>query len=312
MMFLLACATDHALDASRTGDTATIPPMHPGVLTDASNYAYTLDITIREILFTPSEDGRLDWAALTRDLQGFPVDPTTDVSVLDLVWFRDLTHVEVQESIVTGSLVQASVGLLGRGQPAPGETTMPFNALDVYGTPFLPTQYFPEPGGSWLLRITTQTNDSAMLAFLVPTVGDRNVYVHNDSATLDFDADLRQLAPVRLGGATKVTWDELTRDGRGAPIDPLLLQELSLARYDGRTVEELEARFFELEALADATYTLNVYGDRAADLADAVDASGAAFPGFADHAGSTWVLALRCLLCSTPAPSFLTLIDPRE
>ncbi len=310
MMFLLACGTvDTDLDVK--DDTAVEAPPGAAALTDATNYDYSLDIMIQEIMFTPSAEGVIDWTALTRDLQGFPVDPAVDVTVLDLVWFRDLTHAQVEEAIVTGSLVQASVGLLGRGQPAPGTTTMPFGALDVYGTPFLPTQYFPEPGGSWLLRVTTATNESAMLAFLVPTEGERTVYVHNESARLDFAADLRSLAPVRLDGITKVGWKSLTQDGRGAPIDPLLLQELSLARYDNRTPEELEVRFFELESLADATYTLNVYGDDVADLADTVDSSGAAFPGFGDTE-STWILALRCILCSTPAPSYLTLIDPGE
>ncbi|MDP2305859.1 MAG: hypothetical protein Q8P18_07505 [Pseudomonadota bacterium] len=301
----VACTGEPVLDSDKGGETAA--PTE-AALTDASNYRYTLDVVIHELVFTPSETGRIDWTALTRDLQGFPIDPTTDVSVLDLVWFRDLNHEQVQEAVVTGSLVQASVGLLGRGLPSPGDTSIPFTSLDVYGTPFMPNQYFPELGGSWLLRVTTPTNDSAMLAFLVPTEGGPDVYVNNDSAILDFAADLRALTPVALGGITEVSWEGLTLDGRGTRIDPLLLQELSLARYDGLTAEDLEARFFELESLAAATYTLNVYGETSADLADTVDSAGAPFPGFGDST-STWVLALRCLLCTTPAPSYLTLID---
>lgn len=84
-----------------------------------------------------------------------------------------------------------------------------------------------------------------------------------------------------------------------------------MTRYDAQTPAQLEDRFFELQSLADASYTLNVYGEEDADLADAVDASGAPFPGFGDTE-STWVLALRCLLCTTLAPSYLGVVEPDQ
>lgn len=66
-MLLLACTGAPGVDTALDED-AGVP-----ALTDASNYSYSLAIDIRAIVFTPSEDGMLDWGNLTRDLQGFPV-----------------------------------------------------------------------------------------------------------------------------------------------------------------------------------------------------------------------------------------------
>lgn len=302
MMLLLACvATDGPTDSA--DDTAPVAPI---ALTDESNYAYTLDIAIRGAPFIPTNEGLIDWSTLDRDLQGFTVDPTADITEITIVWLRDLTSADVEAAIVSGTLVQSSVGLVARGEPEAGATSLRFDAFDVYGTAFDPEQYFLEPGGTWLLRVATTTNASAMLLFLLPGEGAQDVYVGNDSAVLDFTADLATLAPITPGAATDVSWGSLTTDGRGAPIDPLLLQELWIARYD-LPPADLAARFFELESLAAETWSLNVYGEDHAALTDALDADGAAFPGFGDSAG-TWLLSLRCVLCATPAPSFLTVV----
>jgi hypothetical protein len=303
MLLLLACASGSPFDSASPASD----PVPDGVvaMTDTNNYSYTLAMDIGATELTAADNDTLEWGALTTDMQGFAVDPAADVDVIDLVWFRDLTQAEVTDAIVTGSLVQSSVGLLARGYPEPGETDSLLSRFDVYGTPFLPSQYLTEPGGTWLLRVHTRTNPSAMLHFLVPGIGGRTVHIDDTSAALDFTADLSTLTPVTLGDEPRVSWDALTRDGRGAPIDPLELQELTIGRYDVG-VAELEGRFFELESLAAERWTVNVYGEESVDLRDAVSDAGAAFTGVDDV--STWVLALRCIVCTTPSPGYLTLL----
>lgn len=302
---VLACAG--APDDSAVPDPGDTAPAGPVALTDASNYAYTAALSIGTSPILAAADATLDWSGLTTDLRGFPMNPATDVVGVDVVWLRDLSEDEAEAALVAGEITQASVGLFATVQPFPGSTGVDLGELDLYGSPFDPARYMTVEGGSWIARIATMQNSDAMVRFLDPPSGDATVALDDTSATLDFEADLGTLAPVALDG-TVVDWSGLTRDSRGAAIDPLDLQELWIARYDAFDVATLQERFFQLETLANATYTVNVYGESSVDLTTARDASGAAFSGV--DADATWLLALRCLVCTQPAPVYLTVLTP--
>ncbi len=306
ILLLLACAGGP--DTAAPGDDSAAPADGPVSLTDASNYTYTIALDIGETEVAPTDELVVDWNAWSVDLRGFPVDPARDVRGIDLVWLRDLTPAEVETALVEGAITQSSVGLYATALPDPGATSWPLNRFDLYGTDFRPAEYMTQEGGSWLVRFSTETNAEAMVHFLVPGAGEPIAWIDNDSADLDFVPDLASLAPVTPGADLEVEWTGLTRDGRGGALDPLSIQELWIARYDGLDVATLQSRFFELETLAAATWTLNVYGEDGATLTDAVDATGGAFPGLSPDA--TWILALRCTICAAPAPVYLTVLAP--
>lgn len=304
LLLALACAGDGPDDSVPADDTA---PAGPVALTDASNYSYTSALDIGSVPIGVGAESAVDWSGLTVDMRGFPVDPSADVNNVGLVWFRNRTETEIAEALVSGEITQASVGLFATLPTGAGETSLLLSSLDLYGVPFDPEAYMVVEGGSWLLRISTHQNEDAMLLFVDPPEGESTVYVGDDSATLDFRPDLASLAPVRLTDRT-VEWTGLTRDGRGAALDPLALQELWIARYDGYDVATLQERFFEIETLPTNTWTANVYGETSVDLGTALDAGGGAFSGVTDDA--TWLLALRCIVCTSPAPVYLTVVTP--
>jgi len=310
LALLLACTG--APGDSGTGDGGTDTAADAGgpvALTDASNYRYTIDLQIGEAPIAISDVATIDWSGFTEDLQGFEVDPGNDITTVSLVWFRDLTPEEVEEAVISGGITQSSVGLYATRMPEPGRTGIALAQLDLYGTPFKAEEYMIVEGGAWLVRLATARNPEAMAFFVTPTAdGPGVVSIGNDSSVLAFDPDLAALSPVKLNADMTVDWTALTRDGRGAALDPLTLQELWIARYDGYDRAALEERFFELELLPTDTWRASAYGEDGLALGDAVNEAGEAFTGATPDA--TWLMALRCLLCASPAPVYLTALDP--
>jgi hypothetical protein len=277
-------------------------------LTDAQNYTYEIDLDIQEAPLAASADAVVDWSTLDRDIWGQPVIPGNDVRSIDLLWLRDLDEAGVEEAIVTGSFNQASIGLLAQLQPSPGQTSAALADLQAFGGPFNANANFIAGEGTWLLRVETFRSETAMAQFVVPADAPDRVDLRADSATLHFTPSLEGVTPIALGADSTLAWDGLTRDGRGAPIDPLQLQMLVLARYQGDILTDLARQFFSLEDVADEVWTAEVYGHDRIDVASALDAAGEPFPGPDDL--HPLLLSLRCADCAAPTPSFLGLVVP--
>jgi hypothetical protein len=79
------------------------------------------------------------------------------------------------------------------------------------------------------------------------------------------------------------------------------IDRLMLARYT-LSLEDLEARFLELEDLAEEMYIVDVAGLGSYDLME--------LEGFAGFEGEgTWLLAMRCSTCVNPSPQFVGLFE---
>ena len=79
-----------------------------------------------------------------------------------------------------------------------------------------------------------------------------------------------------------------------------------LARYS-ISVGDLENDFLRIEELADQLFTASVEGMGEFDLTTLTDQNGSSFDGLDES--STWILALRCGGCISPAPIFLAVIE---
>jgi hypothetical protein len=100
-----------------------------------------------------------------------------------------------------------------------------------------------------------------------------------------------------------VEWSDLTVDMRGLPIRLSDIDRLDLGFYE-EDLTGLEADFLGLEELVDDLYTTPLTATIDQDLSLLQNASGETFAGVTDE--GTWLLALRCMACSNPAPPFLT------
>jgi len=156
------------------------------------------------------------------------------------------------------------------------------------------------------------------IKFLEPGAGPTPTPVQSPDGCgqLQYSVELETLTPVNVPatGPWPIDWRGLTRAGDGSPVLHNSIDRLMLAFYPGRTLQDLETNIFDLEELEGAKYwDIPLVRERNTDLSLAKDAAGAAFPGFTAAAGGatgTWMLALMCGTCGSPAPIMLTVLNP--
>jgi hypothetical protein len=308
----LAGCTDKGVD-----DTGTAPFDGRFAFADVNNYSYTsaLDVQPQEVQLR--NEVTFDWSDLTTDLLGHTIDPVTDVDLVWVVQFPTLTEDEVVAAILTDTLLQQDVGPYIQFDNDPADVTSGLLSEFVFppDTAIDPAVDFTDGTGTWLVRATTGATENRMLGFMRPTDDSTNhtFVLGADSATLDFEANLKALTPFAFDEEQPTyvaDWSGLETHANGGEIDLTDLDQLMIARYDGRTLDDLEADFIDIELIADELYTADVYEvvDYQADLSMATNAEGVAFSGFG--ADSLWLVALRCTtVCANPAPPFLTVVQ---
>lgn len=285
------------------------------VLADEHNYRYegTLDVPSHEV--AEYSDLSIDFSGLTSDLQCHDLDPVADVDNVSMIGFQHLSEAEVEQGLSTDSLQQSDLTAYVAVQPG-DETSVLLSEFTFFGTDPDIESYFYQGSASWLVLFTSGTTvgvGARALIFLTPTSGSTNTDVVLDPACgmLDFSADLRSLTrlPVPAEGPWTLDWSGLTQDGHGVPMETGNVSSVMVGYFADESAADLEARFLDLELLADRMWTQEVEGGTYATLDSLVDADGAAFEGF--DAEGTWILALRCGLCANPAPLFLSVLDVR-
>jgi len=118
LLLLLACTGP---DKDDTGPTSGFDGAF--VFTDPNNYGYTsaLDVAAQDIQL--AHDVTFDWSGLTTDLLGHAMDPATDVDLVWMVQFPNLTEDDVVSAILTDSLLQLDVGPYVQFDNDPADTT---------------------------------------------------------------------------------------------------------------------------------------------------------------------------------------------
>ncbi len=285
----------------------------PGALADANNYTFTGSLDAPTLVTASGTDVTVCWDEVAEDVRCQPLDPLADIDNVGLIRFSNLEEPEVEAALATDTLQQADVSGYVERRTDGASMCAQLSEFSFLGTPIdVPAEYTAGAGTFLLLLAegTTPGVGARMLAFLEPTLGDTTteVSVPSGCGVVDVAADLSSLTPVPLADAPwSVDWSALTRDGQGNPVAAGDIDSLMLGFYAGATPEDLAARLFDLEADADALYTLPLTGATTADLADATGSSGP-FPGLSGD--GTWLLALRCGSCYNPAPIFLTVLEP--
>ena len=312
LLGLLGACTGYVYDtanpeAPRAGRTVT--------LGDANNFRYSGIISLPEIPIAPHTDVTFDWSALSMDMQCHGVDPVADIDNISVMVFPHLTVPEVEDGLTYDTLQQVDLGLYIE-QLAEAQTSMPLSALTFYGTDPKILKFTRDGSGTWLVLLTSGTQlavGTRALAFFTPTDGETNteVPIGDSCDVLDFDADLESLTrvPVNVEGPWPVSWLEVTQNGQGSPFNAGKIDRIMLARYADLERADLQARFLDLELIADDMWIQDLPGGAAAELSELTHTrTGAPFSGFTTD--GTWLLALRCTTCPNPAPLFLTALHP--
>ncbi len=298
------------------GVETTLPKPDPSgliLLTNLHNFSYVGDLDVPFYPTVPGVDIRFDWSTATDDLQCHALSPVDDIDNLAVLALPNLDEAGVEYGLSNDSLQQADMG--GYVSYAPGDETEAWlSSFTFFGTDTDIETLHQLDTGSWLLLVTSGDTlgvGARLLALFTPTAeaSATEVELGSGCGILSFEADLEALTPAAalVDGPWLVDWTGLTLDGRTHPIEATRINQLMVARYPGRTIREIEEGFLDLELDAEELWTTQLTGGTTADLASLGNSAGP-FPGFA--AEGPWLLALRCTLCSNPAPRFLTVLVP--
>lgn len=294
------------LVAALAGCGRVAPCGDPCGLTDENGYRYTAELDVAVAPAAELEDVRIAWGDVTTDLRGHAYEPA-DVDESRLVFFTGLAPDEVEEALATDTLDQSDVGLYMLCSDEVDHDCQ-LSEYGILGSQAGIDAYFEGGKGSWLFALVTREVPGARaLLFLDPVAdGPTEVAFEDGGSSLAVEVQLDELVPVGLSAADVVIdWSALSTDGLGNAVEPRKLDRLEVARYD-MDLEELEARFLDLEQLATGRWSFDTNGETSASLADLEGDE--AFPGVDDE--GTWLLALWCTTCQTPAPRFLTVVRP--
>ena len=302
------------------GGSSTPDAMRGNVLLhDDNNYKTTASLTVPVVETAPAMDLDICWTGVASDLQCHPVAVETDLNNLSLLRISHLSQQQVEDRLADGQLSQAQVAGYLEKNIKTTATCAKLSELSFFGTAIdVPSEYIESESFTYLLLMTTGTTPGTgarTMAFLKPTATSTNTHVDigTGCGLLDFSADLASLTrlPVSAAGPWSLDWRDITRDGQGNPVPFEKIDGVTVGFYAGMTVADLQAHIFDIELIATTLWDLELTGGKTADLSLATDrATGAAFPGFASTDAGTWMLALTCSRCQTPAPVVLTILSP--
>lgn len=313
---LAACGSDPAEPADEPADGAIL-------ITDANTFTSTAAITLLDpqpVVTAAGASVSVCWPApqdLTEDL----LCHDKDVKTVFLVRIAEPNREAVLDHIVAGDLdsyVESTIRYKG----VVGDTdncALLSEFTDGDDPIQIDTEYFASPDYSYLLVFSAGESaggsGTISMTFLEPGAGATSVPAPNGCGQLNYTVDLEALTPVAvpLAGPWNVDWRGLTRTGDGQAVKFNTIDRVMVAYYEGHDLPSLEMNIFDLEQLPGAKYWEMPHDGqvRNADLSLVTErGTGAAFPGFQASTTGTWMLALMCDTCASPAPLMLTVLNP--
>ncbi len=302
------------------------PDLSPDlVMEDANNYSYAGTMEITGVDVAAQSDPLVDWCSLTTDIRGRAVNPNA-VDRLILIEL-ELTQAEALEKIEKNDLTQQDTVTQWIFQ---NETAAVCSAnlseFAILSNNFRPED-FVESTNTWLLSATYfdpeySQFDFAMTKFVTPVAAETNtdIALTDDSASLDFDADLS--APALQTSASfdsyTLDWSAVTQDVNGAEWDDEKGNRVLIGKVDAKNIGDVEDIFLRVDSEASELYRLYddengvllVSGETSADLMLATDEAGNSFPGFTTD--GIWLVGVECTSCTSPAPLLLSVVEVSE
>jgi len=302
------------------------PPADPGpdagaiLITDANTFTSVASITLPE----PQPVVTAASGASVSVCWGAPQDLLCHDEPMNTVFLVRITEPnrdEVLRHIIAGEL-DSYVDRTLRYKNVEGDTDgcatlAEFTDGDEPVT--IDSEYFASPDHSYLLVFSAGESAGGSctisMSFLEPGAGVTTVQGPNGCGQLNYTVELETLTPlaVPMAGPWSIDWRGLTRTGDGQEVAFNSIDRVMVAYYEGRDLPFLETNIFDLEQLEGAKYWEMPHDGqvRSADLSLVKErGTGAAFPGFQTTTTGTWLLALMCDTCASPAPLMLTVLNP--
>jgi hypothetical protein len=300
-------------DKDDSGDGQEIDPDSLVILADDENFSYVGDLVLTSTQTAELSDLHFDWSEVANDLQCHAMDPAADVDNLALMVFPNLSQEEVALELSNDSLQQRDLGAYISFENDDHLTEADLTDLTFFGTdPEIVSEY-AEGSGTWMLLLASGTTPGVgtrILHFIEPLASSENTEIDfpDGCGMLDFDADLlsKQTTAISTEGPWVLDWTDLSIDGRGNDFNHSSIDGVMVGRYADLSVEDLQNQFLDIELMADDLWTIELTGGSTADLANL--SGDTPFTDFS--AEGTWIVALRCSLCSNPAPLFLSVLAP--
>ena len=292
------------------------------VADESNNYTFSSSIELEVQKVAPRTLLDFDWSSLTKNFQGHPVNPATDIaSVVLIVW--NLPPEEVAQKINDdapdiSSYVQATVQFV-----TDGATSAHLSEFTAFGSEVTEETFleYLDPDVNdpathcYTLMAQSGTNlgqDVQMIQAFQVDSGETSsaVTMDDDSTNLEWQTDLEMLTPTVVPAENPdvlVDWSSMTTHGYGGTFVPNQITEILIGRLS-MSVPEIEADFLNLEFIAEDIWRSNVTAGTSFKLGDLVhEEDGSAFPGVS--AGETWVLGLLCTTCTNPTPWYITTVE---
>jgi hypothetical protein len=287
---------------------------------DENNYTTTATLSIPSVDTAPGVDLDICWTHVTDDLQCHPVSAQSDVDNVALMRLLHLSKMDVERELGAGQLAESQVAGYVEHHTDHASTCVKLSQFSFFGTAIdVPSEYTESVSYTYLLLFATGTKPgigARDMLFLNPTAASANTSV--DATTgcglLDFVADLSMLKklPVSAKGPWMADWADITRDGQNNPAVFQKIDGLTIGLFEDMTVMDLQAKILDIELIATSLWDIPLTGGKTADLAQARDRkTGAPFTGFQPATNATWMLALTCSTCQSPAPIVLAILQPQ-
>jgi hypothetical protein len=306
------------------GDGGAQPTMCVGasiVASEQNDYAFSSTITLPPITVAHMADLSFDWGALTKDFQGRPLAPATDLGMaLVMIW--DLPIAEFEATLNADELYPADLVVSPPlNLPLTGATSGKLYNFLLNGTAVTPEMFklyfdaglYTAANSTFLVGVQSGIDLGRNLRMLqafhvdaASTVTD--IALTNASTKLTYSANLHSLTIMGVPAGTPMLtldWSQMKTNALGHEFKEGYVTSAIVGHYT-QTPAELEAKFLDLDRIAMATYRADIPSGSVLDFTTLKDANGAAFPGIDDQ--GTWLVGLTCGNCRNPAPWYMTIL----
>jgi len=299
LLLLIGCPPDD------TGDEHTgQPPGSTVSLSDADNASLAISLNAETAVLAEGQNCTIDWAQLSVDLMGRPIQPTQDITEARIYSFQSLDPASILSGLATETLSQGNVSFIVSCTPDNNRC----NLADfvTMGHWIIPSSDFVQGQGIWLLELRGEDADGPHgLAFLqpAPTSPEQLYAFTNGSSSMDAQLDLTASGalPLPTGPDITVDWSGLLLDAQGTDLEAGDVDRVVLHRFEQA---DQATDMLAWSSQAAETWSLDVASTSATLEALEGDST---FTGI--DADSTWLLALYCRNCDMPVPRFVTLLE---
>lgn len=299
----------------------------PVTITDPTNYTLSDSFSIKTYTLKDDSDLVFDWSALDTDFFGKPMSPTADVDLI-LVALWHLTPPQIEDALKVDDIPLSSNAGVITALPDGTHTSVDLNQFTLLGqsipTDLIPMYFdtstpsyqYPQNEYTFMMMAATGTTPGKgargiALFHIDPSASDTTLKMTDDSTKLSYSVNLTGAAPVEVPagkGQLTLDWSQMKLNMLGNPYVSSQITRAAVAHFKSATLDQLEAKFLDLETTADAWYATTSIAGSSVDLSTLATTQGAAFPGIDDP--GIWMTALFCDNCNNPAPWSITILQP--